>query len=174
VPGFFGYGYPGALGYGYYPYYGYGGLAGMGLYGLYGGYDGFGTFNSFDYPGAFFAPGYPSYGLRYGVYDPYAPSSSSLTSSPGSDSTEVFVPDARASSGGLRLRIKPDNASVYVDGHYAGLVNQYDGIFHKMRLGGGNHGIEIRAPGYQTLKFNVRIERDRTETYRGELEKDLP
>jgi hypothetical protein len=43
-----------------------------------------------------------------------------------------------------------------------------------LRLDGGNHRVEIRAPGYRTLTFNVRIEPEHTETYRGELEKDVP
>ncbi len=68
--------------------------------------------------------------------------------------------------------MKPDNASVYLDGKYVGLVNQYDGVFQKLHLDDGNHRVEIRAPGYKALTFNVRLETDHTETYRGELEKE--
>jgi hypothetical protein len=70
--------------------------------------------------------------------------------------------------------VKPDKASVYLDGESVGLVNEYDGLFHKLHLDAGNHRVEIRAPGYRTLTFNVRIEADHTETYRGELDKDVP
>jgi len=68
--------------------------------------------------------------------------------------------------------VKPDNASVYVDGGYVGLVNEYNGVFHKLHLDGGNHRVEIQASGYETLTFHVRIEPDHTETYRGQLEKE--
>jgi hypothetical protein len=152
----------------------FGGFGGFGGIGGIGGFGGFGGLYGIDSPGDLFGSGFRSYGLGYGspygTYDPYAPSSSSVVSAPGSESTAFFVADSRE-SGALRLKVKPDKASVYLDGHYVGLVSQYDGIFHKMRLDGGNHGIEIQAPGYQTLRFNVRIEPDHTETYRGELEK---
>jgi hypothetical protein len=177
TPGY--YAYPGYWGYGYYGYYG--GLAGMGLFdylGGYGGfgYGGFGGFGGFDYGysglgSLSYGPGYAS---AYGTYDPYAPSAPSSPGfvSSGSDSTGVFVSHSRE-AGALRLKVKPDIASVYLDGEYVGLVNQYDGIFHKLHLDGGNHRVEIQARGYRTLTFNVRIEPDHTETYRGELEKDV-
>ena len=165
MPGY--YGYPGGWGYGS---YGYGGLAGMWLFdylGGYGGLGGFGGFDDYGYSGLGSLP----YGSAYGTYDPYAPSFPSFVSS-GSGSTGVFISNAREAVA-LRLKVKPDKASVYLDGEYVGLVNQYDGMFHKLHLDGGNHRVEIRALGYQTLTFNVRIEPDHTETYRGELEKDV-
>jgi len=147
----------------------------MGLfdYGRYGGFGGFGDFDVSDYgyPGLGSLSYGPRYGRAYGTYDPYAPSSPSFGSS-GSDSTGVFVSNSRE-AGALRLKVKPDKASVYLDGESVGLVNQYDGMFHKLHLDGGNHHVEIQAPGYQTLTFNVRIEPNHTETYRGELEKEV-
>jgi PEGA domain len=183
---YYGYGYPGALGYapygyGYGSYYGYGGLAGMGLFDYFGGLGGYG-FGGFG--GAFmdsFDPGYSglgsfsssSYGRPYGTYDPYARSSTgSGSSSSVSESDGPFIADSHDESGALRLKVKPDTGSVYLDGELVGLVNKYDGMFQKLHLDGGNHRVEIRAPGYKTLTFNVRIESGHTETYRGELEKD--
>jgi hypothetical protein len=107
----------------------------------------------------------PGYSRSYGVYDPYAPSASY-----NADFTGVSA-SRPGEAGGLRLKLKPEKASVYVDGVYVGHSDQYGGIFHKLRLDAGNHRVEIRAPGYTTLTFNVRIERDHTQTYRGELEK---
>jgi hypothetical protein len=174
------YGYPGGwaydpygYGYGYGSYYGYGGLAGMGLFDYFGGY-GFGGFGFGGFGDGFDASysglGSFSYGPGYGrPYDPYARSSSGSSIS---ESNGAFIPDSRNETGALRLKVKPDTASVYLDGELVGLVNRFDGIFQKLHLDGGNHRIEIRAPGYQTLTFNVRIEVDHTETYRGELEKN--
>jgi hypothetical protein len=171
IVGYYGYG-P----YSYGSYNGYG-LAGMGLFDYLGGYGfgfggygfgGFGAWDSFD-------AGYSglssfSYGPGYGrPYDPYARSSAG---SSVSESNGAFIPDSRNESGALRLKVKPDTASVYLDGEFVGLVNKFDGMFQKLHLDGGNHRVEIRAPGYQPLTFNVRIEPDHTETYRGELEKD--
>ena len=67
--------------------------------------------------------------------------------------------------GRLRLKIKPRNAEVYVDGYYAGTVDDFDGIFQRLHLESGPHRIEIRALGYETLNFDVMISVDRTTTY---------
>jgi hypothetical protein len=184
------YGYPGyapyGYGYGYGSYYGYGGLGlfdyfgGLGGYGYggfgafgFGGFGGFGGLDGFDsgYSGlSSFSSGY---GRPYGTYDPYARSSTgSGSSSSVSESDGPFIADSHDESGALRLKVKPDTGSVYLDGELVGLVNKYDGLFQKLHLDGGNHRVEIRAPGYKTLTFNVRIESGHTETYRGELEKD--
>ncbi len=72
--------------------------------------------------------------------------------------------------GGLKLKVEPTFAEVYVDGYYMGIVNDFDGTFQRMELEVGAHHIEIRAPGYQTIVFDVRIEFNDTVTYRGELQ----
>jgi hypothetical protein len=99
------------------------------------------------------------YGGYYGAYDPwygwfptYAPASY------GSDNT-----------GSLRLKVKPADASVYVDGFYVGVVDDFDGVFQRLRLEPGPHRIEIRSPQHQPLAVDVMIQEDFTITYRGEL-----
>lgn len=101
------------------------------------------------------------YGGYYGAYDPwygwfptYAPSAY------GSDST-----------GALRLKVKPAEASVYADGFYVGIVDDFDGVFQKLRLDSGPHRIEIRGREYQPLSVDVMIQDDLTIMYRGELAK---
>ena len=71
--------------------------------------------------------------------------------------------------GALKLKVKPNDAQVYVDGYFSGLVDDYDGMFQKLNLEAGPHHIEIRAEGYEPLAFDVRIEYDDTTTYRGEM-----
>ena len=41
----------------------------------------------------------------------------------------------------------------------------------KLRIEAGPHRVEVKEPGFDTLAFSVRIEPDRTTTYRGELKK---
>jgi hypothetical protein len=134
---------PGYYG-GYYPW-GFGGL-GFG-YGYYGGY-----YDPFDPYGG-------GYGGGYGPYGGYP--------DPGTQSS----PTRRYDEGSLRLKIKPSSAAVYVDGNYTGVVDDFNGIFQRMHLDAGPHRIEVRAPGYETLAFDVRIEAERTTTYKGELKK---
>ena len=72
-------------------------------------------------------------------------------------------------TGSLRLRVSPRFAEVYVDGYYVGLVNDYDGIFQRLRLEEGPHYIEIREPGFEPLSFEVLILPGKTITYEGYL-----
>jgi len=109
------------------------------------------------YYGGYYDPwfgGYPSYG-GYESYDPVIYGGSSRFQDEGS----------------LRLKLKPREAEVYVDGYYVGIVDDFDGIFQKLHVETGPHRIEVRAPGYETLTFDVRIDADRSTTYRGELKK---
>ena len=85
-------------------------------------------------------------------------------------------PQYRYSSGyegALRLKVKPRDASVSVDGYYVGVVDDFDGIFQRLHLEEGPHRIDISAAGYEPLTVDVRIEPDQTMTYHGEL-KRLP
>lgn len=100
------------------------------------------------------------YGGYYGAYDPwygfspvYAPSSSY----------------GHEESGYIRLKVKPSNASVYVDGYYAGIVDDFDGTFQRLHLEPGPHRLEIRAADHQPLSLDVWITEDLTITYRKDL-----
>jgi hypothetical protein len=71
--------------------------------------------------------------------------------------------------GSVRLKVKPRDAEVYVDGYFAGNVDDFDGIFQALKLNSGGYRIEIRKPGFETLHFDVRVQPERTITYRGEM-----
>jgi PEGA domain len=120
-----------------------------GYYGGYGYYDPWGYDGGYGYYGGYYDPwygGYPAY--------PVGGSTSS-----------------NDDEGSLRLKIKPREAEVYVDGYFVGTVDDFDGIFQRLHLDSGPHRIEVRAPGYETLDFEVRITPDHTTTYQGELKK---
>ena len=70
--------------------------------------------------------------------------------------------------------MSPRVADVYVDGYFAGRVDDFDGIFQSLRLEGGPHHIQIVAPGFVNLDFDVRIEPGRKITYRGALQPFRP
>ena len=52
-------------------------------------------------------------------------------------------------SGGLRLEITPKTAQVFVDGNYAGVVDDFNGHFQHLDLTPGGHRINVRQPGFQ-------------------------
>jgi hypothetical protein len=72
-------------------------------------------------------------------------------------------------TGSLRLKIKPREAQVYVDGYFVGEVDQFDGLFQRLTIDAGSHHIEIRSQGHQSIEFDVLIAPGETVTYKGEL-----
>jgi hypothetical protein len=66
--------------------------------------------------------------------------------------------------GGVRLKMRPRDAQVFVDGYYAGLVDDFDGSFQSLRLESGGHKIEIHMPGFQDLELDVLVQPGRTIT----------
>jgi hypothetical protein len=68
--------------------------------------------------------------------------------------------------GALRIVDAPPDSQVFVDGYYAGVVDDYDGVFQHLNLEVGSHHIEIEDPGYPPIAFDVRIEPGQTITYR--------
>jgi hypothetical protein len=64
--------------------------------------------------------------------------------------------------GDLRLKVSPRDAAVYVDGYYAGIVDDFDGFFQRLTLEAGPHEIEIDAPGLGSQVFDVYVDPERT------------
>jgi PEGA domain len=71
--------------------------------------------------------------------------------------------------GELRLKVHPRDAQVYIDGYYAGRVDDFDGVFQSLRLEEGEYQVEIVLPGYEPLAFDVRIFPGEKTTYEGDL-----
>jgi len=147
------------IGGGYYnPFFPYGvGYPGYGL-GL-----GFGFYNPWYDPFM-----YSGYGYGYG-YGGYAPG--------GDDDYYPYNYGAQQQTpedlgqGAIRLKVKPRDAKVYVDGVFIGEVDSFDGVFQKLNVGAGHHKVEVRAEGYETAEFDVLVTPDQTVTYQGELKR---
>ena len=78
-------------------------------------------------------------------------------------------PDESQGQGALRIKVKPREARVLVDGTFAGTVDDFDGNFQKLRLDEGAHKIELQADGFEPLRFDVLIVEGQTVTYQGKL-----
>ncbi|MEO5739081.1 MAG: PEGA domain-containing protein [Vicinamibacterales bacterium] len=70
----------------------------------------------------------------------------------------------------LRLQVTPRDAQVYVDGYAAGTVDDYDGVFQRLRLVPGPHEIVIHHPSYRTLRQTIYYNPGSTHTIRETLE----
>jgi hypothetical protein len=90
-----------------------------------------------------YPPGYPPYGFR--VYTDWEYSH-------------------------VRLDVEPEDAQVYVDGYYAGVVDNFDGVFQRLTLHAGPHLIEVRKDGYRPLAIELSLYPGQTVTYRRMME----
>ena len=67
--------------------------------------------------------------------------------------------------------MKPNNAQVFIDGYYVGLVDSFDGAFQRLGIEAGAHKVEIRAEGYETAQLDVMVTPGETVTYKGDLKR---
>ena len=113
------------------------------------------------YPG--YRYGYPRYGYGYpwygyGGYDyGYGYGYSGSTLAPGQP------------YGRMRIEGAPSDAQVFVDGYYAGIVDDFDGVRQYLALEPGPHQIEIRDPEFETLLFDVNLGPGQRVTYRARM-----
>lgn len=113
-------------------------------YGYYGGY-GYGysyPYYYYDYPYYYWGGGYGYYSYPY-FYGGYRYSS-------------------RYRQGSLRLLVDPPETQVYVDGYYAGVVDDFDGIFQRLHVRPGRHEITLKLEGYREKTFRVYAPIDHT------------
>jgi hypothetical protein len=71
----------------------------------------------------------------------------------------------------VRLEVTPKEAGVYVDGYYAGVVDDFDGTFQRLRVEPGEHEIELYLDGYRTVRQKVYLSPDNTFKIKYTMEK---
>jgi PEGA domain len=100
--------------------------------------------------GAFYDPFF--YDPWFGPWGPWYPSPYAYG----------YYPRFAGPEADVRVLVKPNNAEVYVDGYYAGIVDDFDGIFQRLRLPPGEHEITLRLDGYRTVHQRLYLTRDST------------
>ena len=145
--------YPGYPGYPWYP--GYGG----------------GYYDCYYRPyacNAYWGYGYGAFGLGYFYFDPFGWNYGDYAYWGGGGGGGGTYGGQQM--GSIRLKVKPSNAAVFVDGYYAGTVDDFDNAFQKLSVALGTHRIEISAPGYRPLVFELEVRDFDTINYEGRLE----
>lgn len=104
--------------------------------------------------------GYP---VPYPYYDPYA-----YPVTPG----PIEVAPGPTGYGGVSLDVNPPDAAVTVDGTLAGTVDDFNDPSHPLSLPIGRHHLEVRAPGYVPLVFDVDIAAGQVTPFQGDLQRD--
>jgi hypothetical protein len=107
------------------------------------GYYGYGYYNPYDY---WYSPYY------YSGYYGYSPSYYRRSRGYGS----------YRDNGSLRIIVDPEKTRVYVDGYYAGVADDFDGIFQRLNVPPGRHDITLKLEGYRTQHFKVYVPVDDT------------
>lgn len=122
----------------------------------YGGYHG-GYYNS--YWGSRYGYRYGWYPYSYWGYSPYAYS--------GYYGYSPYAYHARRprysrQEGALRVIVEPNKTRVFVDGYYAGVADDFDGLLQRLYLPTGRHDISLKLDGYRTQHFRVYVPYDQT------------
>jgi hypothetical protein len=87
---------------------------------------------------------HPYFGFYYGpYYGPYYPF-------PG-----PFPRPTRYGASSVRLRVQPVATEVYVNGYYAGIADDFDGVFQRLYLPTGGHHLELRLEGYESYARDI-------------------
>ncbi len=157
--------------YGHYPYYGYGRYPyyGYGYYPYYGSSLYFGL--SFGWPyyyGGWYPYAYPAYGYSSGYYPPYYGYGYGAPDAPPQGEGQApgvgqapYGPDRTCSAlranggdtGRVRLEVRPEDASVYVDDEFCG--NAQEARF--LTLPPGRHSIELVRPGFEVARRETDV-----------------
>ncbi len=58
-------------------------------------------------------------------------------------------------TGSLRIQIEPEDTEVFVDGYYAGRVDDFNGIFQRLYLRPGRHELTFKKPGFRTHRVRL-------------------
>jgi hypothetical protein len=121
------------------------------------------------YPFAYSSPFYSPY-YSYNVYT--SPVESPYDAiAPSTASGSVEAQPAQTNMGGLSFDVTPSTAELFVDKMLVGTVGQFTSMTEPLGLEAGSHHIELSAPGYQMLSFDVDIVAGEVIPYQGTLER---
>lgn len=118
----------------------------------------------------------PRFHLGFGIFGGYPVTYSYAYPYPipiygyGAPVRPVIVGPNSAYYGGIALEISPNDGAVYVDGVYAGVVSDFDGTEQPLTLTGGTHRVQITAPGFEPLSFDVQVQPGQVIPYQGQMQ----
>jgi hypothetical protein len=70
----------------------------------------------------------------------------------------------------LKVDVTPEDAALYIDGYYAGIVDDFDGFFENLPLTPGGHTIVVYLKGYRSLRQSVHVSPGAMFRIKGTLE----
>jgi hypothetical protein len=106
------------------------------------------------------SPYYYSRNYYYDAFDPFlygAYGYSPFYYSGSYGYTPYYYNGRYSDSGSLRVIVDPEKTRVYVDNYYAGIADDFDGIFQRLSVPPGQHEITLKLDGYRTHTFRVYV-----------------
>lgn len=86
---------------------------------------------------------YPWYPYGYGFWYP---------------SPYYYGPYYYDDSSSLQLQVTPKQTEVFVDGHYAGVVDNFDGTFQRLHVEPGEHELQLFLAGHRSVTQHVYVQ----------------
>jgi hypothetical protein len=74
----------------------------------------------------------------------------------------------------VRVEVSPKTAEVYVDGHFAGMVDDFDGFFQRLDLAPGGYEITVYQEGFRTYSERLYLRAGHTFRMKHVLEPLAP
>jgi len=121
--------------------------------------------------GGFYRPYYRAYAYRPLFYDPWYWYPSPYWYPPAYAYQSPYYYGGGAS---LRLQVSPHETEVFIDGYFAGTVDDFDGFFQRLNLEPGEHDLELYLPGHRSVQQKVYLQPGKTFRVRHDMESLRP
>jgi hypothetical protein len=83
-------------------------------------------------------------------------------------------PDAACLTGKVRVLATPKQADVYVDGFFAGFVDDFDGALQGLPATPGEHAVTLYLEGYRTITRQILVTSHATVKVRLQMDRLAP
>jgi hypothetical protein len=92
--------------------------------------------------GGYYSPWFydPWYGYPYWGYPPY------------------YYGASYGQFASLRIQVEPRQTEVFIDGYYAGIVDDFDGLFQRLRAEPGDHELVLYLDGYRSVHQRIYLQ----------------
>jgi len=77
-------------------------------------------------------------------------------------------------SASIRVQVKPAETEVFVDGHYAGAADEFDGLFQRLEVAPGPHTLELYLAGYRSARQDLHVESGQSYKVRYDMQPLAP
>jgi hypothetical protein len=123
-------------------------------------------YSGWGYPAFYGGWGYPAFYGGWGYSGYYGPAYYAQF--------PVYGPYRYDGSGSVRLQVQPREAEVFVDGYYAGTVDDFDGVFQRLNVEPGEHEVQLYLSGYRLFQQRVYLQPGKTFSIKHTLEPLAP